>query len=394
MTPLAAMKSSIFSILVALGLLAAGSATATTVSSDPVGFVTVTVPANSDATFALALDRSPALQTVVSSVTGNVVTVSASLTENQYAPTSAERYYLRVKSTVSPTSSIRGMWFDVTANSAGSGNPATSTITLDPASAVAGPNEPLPTIQTMGLAAGDAVIVVPRWTLGTLLINGGGVIPSPDPNSPQGTVRTFNGTASGVNLAPEGTFLYHAGELGPSGWYDADNLGGGVKDALPLLPDTFVIFRNPGPTRTITIVGAVPTGTSIATPVGTFVAGQTQDNLLINPFPVEISLAEAGLSPGPVTGSADIFNPTDIVKVFVEGATGVNVPPGKSYAYYSGPTNGGASPNGWYDLDDLGAGLQDNVKVLKPGRGFIVRKAAAPQPSTVNWIAPRPYSLQ
>lgn len=365
------MKSKIAPVLLAATLLGSVSIFGqTTVTSDPVGFVNVTIQGAADGRLGLPLRRSATLASTVASVAGDVVTVSASGAEcdTAFGAFQPSKHYL-----LSRGGSTEGRWYEVTGRT---GNQ----FTLDRGAAST------TSIQAQGLAATNAVQIIPFWTLNTLFPEGAGVDASPDVFSPLGQVKFTNQDSAGTNLPPSRTFIYHPGGQGPEGWYDLDNLGGGLKDDQPVTPDTYLVLRNPGGSKTITVTGSVPMEKA-STAVVRYQANVAQDNFVVNPFPVPISLAQSKLmETGAVAASPDVFSPTDIVLVFNEGAAGFNVPPSSAYIYHDG-TQG---PAGWYDLNNVGGGVVDSQQILQPGRGFIVRKAGGAV-QTAFWVADKPY---
>lgn len=353
-------------------LLAAGftvSALAQTVTTDPVGFYQVNVNANSDGRIGLGLHRAPVLTTTVASVSENTINLNATLTADQFVYSDGvqnDHFYLLVKG-----GATEGKWYEITDNDAAS-------VTVDQG---ASPE----TVEIQGLLADTQVTVIPFWTLNTLFPDGQGIDASADPFNPTTLIFLNNLQASGTNIWPDRSYLYYNGTEGPIGWYKNGDIDAGVQNNLPLTPDTFVVIRNVSNAKTITVSGSVPM-TDASTEVIRGV--QRQDNLLSNPFPVPITLAESKLlESGAVTASSDPFNPVDLVMMYNPATSARNVPPSKSYFFYDGSQGGDA---GWYESGNLDAGLQDGVKLIQPGDAIVVRKAAG-TPEVANWTATRPY---
>jgi uncharacterized protein (TIGR02597 family) len=367
------MKANTFAALLSLALIGAGSLRAQTATTDPVGFVSVSVGAASDSRLGVPLRRSAALTSMVATggVAGDVVTVTATAGECDTAfgtPFQARKHYL-----ISRAGTTEGRWYEVLGRT---GNQ----FTLDRGAATGS------SIQVQGLAANEAVQIVPFWTLNLLFPEGAGVDASTDVFSPQGLVMFTNQTSAGTNLPPSRSFIYHPGAQGPEGWYDLDDLGGGLKDDEPITPDTYLVLRNPGGAKTITIVGGVPMEKA-STAVVRYQNNVPQDNFVVNPFPIPLTLAQSKLrESGAVSASPDVFSPTDLVLIFNDATSGFNVPPSGAYLYHDG-TQG---PAGWYDINDLGGGPVDSQQLLQPGRGFIVRKAGGAV-QTAFWVADKPY---
>lgn len=349
------------------------------VTTDPVGFVSVNNPANSDTPVGLPLARASVLQTTVVSVAGNVVTVSAGLTASQFvyaAGTQTNHYYLSVKSTVAPASSTKGKWFEITANTGAASN---ATITADGGAS---------TIQAQGLAAGDTVEVIPFWTLNTLLPAGGGITPTADIDSPQDLVLQLPQNVSGTNLGAAKSSIYSTdvANLGVAGWYDSNSFEASGDDAL--VPDSYLVVRNKGAAQTVTVTGSVPMSNKV-TSIVRLAANTKQDNFVVNPFPVPISLPGSNLAEsGAFEATTDIDAPKDVLLVYTGTETGFNAQPSKSYIYSTDTVNLGAA--GWYDASTFDGPYGVNDKVIPAGSGMIVRKASGAIVD-LAWSAPKPY---
>ncbi len=347
-----------------------------TVATDPVGFYTVNVNANSDRVLALGLSRGPVLTTTVASVSDNVVTLNATLTPDQFVFNEGDQnntYYLQVKG--ADGAPAVGKWFEVTDNDA-------STVTLDQGASAN-------TVAAQGLDAGAQVCIIPFWTLNTLFPNGEGLDATSDFFDPADVVRLYTGAEGlGVNVPTGAAIFYYDGSQGGSaGWYNQDTLAGPL-DNLPIAPDSVVTVRNEGEASSLTITGAVPTD-SVSSELVT--AGATRnDNVVGNPFPVPTSLGSNGLrlfESGAVASSSDFFNPVETVRLYDADAEGTNVPPSGIYLYYDGSQGGTA---GWYNADTF-AGPLDNDLLVNPGDAIVVRKAAGVD-GVVDWTVNTPYN--
>ncbi len=359
--------------------LFASLAIATTVSAveantDPVGFVSVTVAANSDAPFSLSLNRPAALQTTVSAVATNTITLNATLTASQFvyaAGTQTNKYFASIKSTVNTNSTVNGKWFEVTANT-------TTAITVDPASVTS--------VQAQGLAAGDTVEIIPFWSFNTLFPSGGGLTATSNIDVPQDLVLLMPQTVAGTNLASAKSYMYVSGSGDLSdGWYNANTFDPVGDDIL--IPDTYFVVRNRGVAQDLTVVGAVPFSAKTSNLVR-LSAGVKQDNFSVNPYPVPLSFTETNLvQSGAFEATTDIDNPKDILLVYDGTETGFNAQPSKAYIYSTDLSNLGAV--GWYNANTFDGPL-DNSKILQSGRGFIIRKASGAV-AEFNWKMPRPF---
>ena len=155
------MKPKTLKTILLAAALAPAALFADTATTTPVGYVTITTPASSDATVTLPLQRAALLKTAVSSVAGNVVTfASAGISADAFvnSPATYTKSYLLVTS-----GPLAGERYPVTANTA-------TTVTVDAGT----------TLQTAGLLAGATFSVIPNWTLGTAFPAGAGVGASQD----------------------------------------------------------------------------------------------------------------------------------------------------------------------------------------------------------------------
>jgi len=354
----------------ALSLALNASVRAQAVTTDPVGFYEVHVNAASDAPLGLGLHRPPALTTTVASVTGNVVALNANLTDHQFVYEDGvqdNRFYLFIKGGM-----VEGKWYEILDNDG-------SSVSIDQGASA-------DDVESQGLAPDDAVCVIPFWTLNTLFPDGEGIDASPDPFNPAGLILVYSGPQTGVNIPPDQSFFYHDGSQGPAGWYENGNLGVGVQDDLAMAPDTYIFVRNFGASKQITISGVVPSSKFTAELI---TSTERQDNLVANPFPIPISLADSKLfESGAVSTSPDPFNPTDLVLLYDSSATGLNHPPAKAYFYH----DGSQGPAGWYENGNLGVGLQDTELLIQPGDAIVVRKAGGVV-SVVDWTVETPYDV-
>ena len=331
------------------------------VETDPVGYVTYTVKAGADNKFSVPMQQASVYSGSVSSVTVGQIDVTGTVPD-----TSAGTHILIV---TTDGGSLEGSWYEVSSNT------ATSITVLD---------DP----ETDGLTSSDTVKVIPAWTLDTLFPSGGDIPSSSDVFSPSATILTNTTNISGINLSPSTTYLYHSGEQGDAGWYDADNLGAGPIGNTVLAPDTYITVRNNSSSdASVVVSGSVPTDTLAIDVVTSTVA---VDNQLANPFPAGLSLTNSNLYSGPggpLAGSSDVFSPTDQLLVYVGIPTSKNPSPSKTIIYHTGE-QGDA---GYYDPNDLGAGTIGSYEI-PAGAAVIIRKAAGTV-STVSWSPTLPYTL-
>lgn len=352
-------------IVLAATSFACGRIEAERIASPVMGFVKQRTVVSSDTVFGLPMHATPAWAGAIANLSGSELTLEASL---DVGALTAKPHYLQVI-----TGDLKGYRFDVTANTA-------TTVMADPNTNA--------NLEAQGLKAGDAIKVIPFWTLGTLFPGGEGIVPSTDPYSPACLLRSFNAGEVGTDHLPTTSYLYYGGnhESVAKGWYDINDFAAGLQDDVPLSPETHIIIRNgAGAAEDFLVQGQVPT-TELGTAVGRFEVDTIQDNLVINPYPVDITLGAAGLiENGAVEGSPDPYNPTDLVR-FLGAPSGYDPLPTSSYLYYSGD----AVAKGWYDINDFGAGLQDGLRI-PAGGAFIIRKGRGAA-GTVMWLPKPPYN--
>lgn len=320
-----AMKIKLLSPLFAVALMGAGSIfaqTQTTATTDPVGFVSNTVPANSDATVSPALQRTAAyVGTVGTLVDTDTITVggtSPGWTTDQFKNT----HYLLIGS-----GDREGLFAEIVGNTADS---------LDVVFFVGN----FGTVVGDKVNVGDQVKIIPFWTLGTLL---------PDGAVADGTtVLLYNRGQAGINKSASVIYTMFAG----FGWFDGPNNG----NSQVIYPDESFVVRAPaGQSVTLTQTGAVPMD-KIRTLLVNPAPGQDQDIRVTSGVPVAATLGS-------------IFNPGaagdgDTVLVFNDAASGQNKSATNVITYFNG--------FGWFDGPTDMSNLQ-----LQPGQGLIYRKAGA-----------------
>ncbi len=370
------MKLIILTTLLAALALGTAPLQAQTVTTDPVGFFTVDINANSDRAVALGLHRDPDIpSTTVTGVQGNVISISAQLTADQYVYVDGvqdDQFYLLVKD-----GTLAGRWYEITDNGTGD-----VTVNQGPYSE---------NVQTQGLVADTSVCIIPFWTLNTLFPDGAGLDANSAFFTPTNFVLLSSQTGQGTNLPFDKVYFYYDGtdNVQPAGWYDNGNPFGGepIEDTL-VPPDSYLVVRNAGSAKTITVEGAVPTTPS---DVALVTDNVQQDNQTVNPFPIPVSLNQLQLAQsGAVTAGSSVFSPVDFVLIYDQAQSGQNSFPSKVYFYHDGTDF--VLPQGWYDNSNPFAGKVGDDKIIAPGASITIRKAAS-SPGLVNWEAPRPYTL-
>lgn len=345
-----------YSLLGATLLLAIAPYAKAQVTTDPVGFVSTSVPANSDATIALPLNRSAVYKGVIQSISGSTITVagtSPAWTTNQFVqslPSQVTTYAVQLAS-----GAKEGMIGKVTANGAN-----TLTIELDAGDDLTG----VQTEAASGAGLGDHIDVMPYWTPATLFS-------STPPTGLQ--LQGFVGAGTGVNLGASELYA-HAGS---NVW--EDGITGDVATNTPLRFGMSLVVRNSSASPfSISIAGAVPMST-FRIRLATLAGNRAQDLYFGYMSPVPESLSTAGNPSVPVgqqTKNALGFPAQvgDSILGFDNSATGINKGASEIYTW---------SGTAWED-DINGGEVSYNVK-LNPGVGYVFRKAATASATSVVW---------
>ncbi|MCX6858256.1 MAG: TIGR02597 family protein [Verrucomicrobia bacterium] len=351
------------------------TASAQTATTDPVGFTTITANANSDCPIGLPLNRAPVLQTTISGISGNVLTVNATLVASAYvytSPTQTNYFYVSIKSTVNSASSVNGKWFQVLSNTS-------TTITVDPSNPA--------TVQVQGLAVGDTIEIIPFWTLNTLFPNGQSLTATSNLNILQDLISELPQDIAGVNLStkPSSCYCTDLTEVAAPGWYNANTLE--ATGDNPIVPDSYLILKNKGASQPTTITGTVPMSNKTSSIVR-LVSGR-QDNFIVNPFPIAISLPETNLfESGAFEVTTNVNSVKDILYVWNGSETGFNISASKTYIYTNDLSE--VPSAGWYDANTLAGPFLLVDKLVPAGGSMIVRKANGPAVE-ISWKAPKPY---
>jgi uncharacterized protein (TIGR02597 family) len=354
------------SLLVVASLLSFSSLTA--VETDPVGYITKTVNANSDLKLGLPLQQAPVLSSSVDSVVTSTVTVSATVPD-----VTTSVHYLWVTS-----GTLLGNWYTVTGSTSNSVSVAED-------------------LADEGLTSTDTFQIVPFWTLDTLFPSGGGVPQSSDVFAASGQVQLSNLSGTGINISTGSAYMYSDGsQIGiygiAEGWLDVNNPFGGAQGSVLVTPASYITIRNStGSSSDIVNVGNVPTVT-LANNVLSSSSG-AQDSQISNPFPAAVQLGSSGLiEDGVVRGSSDVFAPLDQLQIYPASPSGINPSTSSSYIYSDGSQLGiYGIPEGWLDVNNPFGGTK-NTDEIPAGAAIIVRRAAGTD-ELVSWSPSTPYTL-
>jgi len=339
-----------------LTLCSTTASVAATATTDPVGYNTISLLANSDTYVSVPFHRPASFVGQVSSSASNVITVAGTpgWTASQFvyaSGTQANTYYAFIRS-----GTKEGNYYTVTANSA-------NTLTID----LAGDT-------LTGLAANDSISVIPYWTLGTLF-------PSTDvgvsfTTSSIATINTSvivpNLNGAGTNLSAGATYFYFNNAWRVVGQSFAINKNDDI-----LLPDTYFIVRNTNSATagTFTSTGSVPMKKAVVV-LNTNGNGQ-QDNPVAITRPVAVSLADSGLVTSGAFGiTPNWLSPTDTLLVFDNTVSAINKSASGTYYYYN---------NGWRKIGSAPTVDFGTTPIFGPGNGVIVRKATVVGASPSIW---------
>lgn len=342
------MKTYTYSLLLAAA--ATGMAFGQTAYTTPVGYVALgdttvgqpAVKANTDVAISLPLNRPTEYAGAVSATTSTTITLAGTpaFTANQWAPGAATPYLVTIKS-----GTENGFIGLITSNTVD-----TLTVTAVTAGSLVAPN----------VAAGDTVQISKAWTLSAFL---------PVGSVPNGTrLLVYNGTSSGVNLAPNTTYSYNSTT---TNW----TVGPTISNNVILYPGESYVLRSPAALSIATLVvsGEVPIGNS-RTFIDKITAGVGQDTRLSYFGAGEEIIGDSGLgaSLGLVSG--------DRLLAFNNSAAGLNKSPNETLTYTAGTNTWAIGPNN-----------VTSTYTLKAGRGYVIRRAAAAPVGSLDWKDTQTY---
>lgn len=342
----------------AAGLLAVALSpvSAQSVTTTPVGAVSVTALANSDTLLSPTLVRPSVYEGTVSAVSGNELTLrdfSFDANVLQYSQgVQSNTYYLQVVS-----GSSAGHFSTVISNS-------TTSATLEFESDI-----------IAGLAEGDRVVIRPYWTLRTLFPaeNAGVsfVASTSTFNSGRRTELLFpNLTSLGINKSAAATYFYF------QYWRKQGDLSPDRGDVI-IPPGSFFTVRgnNSSTNTTLALVGVVDVN-KLATPLLATV-GQKNDNPVTQPRPIGIALGSLGLESAFVP-STSTFNSGrgDELLVFSSESAVKNRSASATYFYFGY----------WRKVGDLSP--DQATTIIPAGSALVIRKKALTESAVIDWVLP------
>lgn len=340
-------------ILCSLAALALAQGSLFAVNTDPVGFVSVSVPANSDATIAVPLNRTSEFKGLTSAFTGIsgsvTITVAGSpgWTPGQFVPlaTANKTYALQFAS-----GAKEGLTLPITGNAADS-----VTVTVSAADDLSGV-----------LANGEQIDIMPYWTPATILTS----------TTPTGTqLLGFQAPNAGINVGNSEQYTCS----GPGTWEDDINFGQDGTHVPLKFGGALIIRNNSASVLPVSFVGGVPMSTHrirLATQAGNV----PQDIAFGFMSPIPEKLSSVGDPSIPVGQQTANFlqlpvSVGDQILGFDNSTTGINK--GNSIQFTWSGTE-------WEDDINFGQ-VANYLTTLNPGFGYIYRKAASPTPTSVVW---------
>jgi uncharacterized protein (TIGR02597 family) len=332
-----AMKKLHFSLLL-LTLL--GTAVQAQVTTDPVGFLNVTVPANSDAIISVPLNRAASFKGMIQSISGNVMTIagtSPAWTANlfvQSLPSQIDTYAVLIASGTN-----EGMTAKITANGA-------NTLTVQLAT---GDNlSAVKTEAVNGAGLGDQIDIMPYWTPSSLISS-----------IPDGTeMYAFDNTTTGQNVSPTTLLQFFTG----FGWYETVGFTDQSNRPMPF-GTGFILRNNSSSSISAPLTGSVPMSSNRLI-LRTLAANTNQDQTIGYMSPVPTVLGTVNL------GAQD----NDELYLFDNSASGKNKSPSTLLIYFGGL---------WYN--SLTFADVTSTTILQPGNAMIYRKKSTSSPQNFVW---------
>ncbi len=341
------MKSSPFLLALVLGTALPTATVHAQTYAPPVGFRTFFLEGGADTPVVPTLMRPAVHRGTAATVSGTSVTLDNNFTSSALTG-AASAYYLQA---VDGTAA--GRFAALTSVSATGVVLATD-------------------LNAAGLAAGDAVQIVPFWTLATLFPSGNGLYASASIFAPASRVLVPDETSAGINLSSPHIYFYHDGSQTDAGWYEDGNLAAGRQDDLILSPDRYLMVRHPSGTdyTYISLKGEI----SLA-PLGSTVvrrqADTPQDHALGIALSTDLTLAQLDLAASDAfSASPNVLAPTDRLLVYPTAPDSTNVSAIAIYFYH----DGSQMTAGWYREGALGDGLA-NTTVITGGSRVTIRRA-------------------
>lgn len=350
------------------------------VATNPVGYMSITCPANSDTIVGLPLRQNAAFSGTISAAPDTTTTPGSAILTLSGTPgltpgAYAGSYYVKFADTTPVAAAGDGQWFSITANAA-----STITVTLNGG--------------TIAADSGARLEVLKFWTLNELFnpalcttspsTTGNAIVASTSTTTfGRRTSLLFPDlTTNGINLAPSAIYYVHNSIWKRSGADPIDTDYGSTQ----LWPDMYLTIRHTSAvtaSTTYTVTGEVEVGDFVI-PLSTQAAAQ-QDNFIAVTRPVDVSLDNLNL--GGTTAfvsstSETTFGRRDQLMVFDNTLQLQNKAPSAIYFYHAGI---------WKKSGSLVASQNYGTDVIRAGAGFMIRKYQSGTGATVFWKNTNPY---
>ncbi|GEP44638.1 TIGR02597 family protein [Brevifollis gellanilyticus] len=332
--------------------------------TDPVGFVSVTVPAHSDAILAVPLNRAAEFKGVIQSISGNVITVAGTpgWTANAFAPgvTANKTYAVQIAS-----GAKEGLVGRVTANSNN-----TLTVTLAASDDLTGIGTVAAPVDPDGAgpltAQSDQIDVMPYWTPSALF----------GTNAAAGSqFLGFQDANAGINVGNSEQYTCTT----PGSWEDDINFGQDATHAVLDFGSGFIIRNNGNTTMSLSFVGSVPMSKH-RTRLATKSNNVAQDIAIgfMSPVPEKLSTVGDPTVAVPQQTANFLNFPVavgDKILGFDNSLPGINKGNSVQFTW-----------NGTEWEDDINFGQVANYQTtLQPGFGYIYRRAATGTANSLVW---------
>lgn len=341
-----------------LGICIALPASAQSVTTVPVGAVTLEALANSDSYFSIPLVRPSIFEGVVSAKSGTTLSLSGAsfgTNELQYAAgIQSNTYYIQIAS--------------------GAASGQFSTILSNTANAVATEYESdiLGSVQV-----GDRVVIRPYWTLGTLFpaSSAGASFVASTSNFTAGrrTEILFpDVTTVGVNKSPASLYFFN------SYWRKSGSVSENKNDTI-IPPDTYIIIRgnNYATSTKLVISGAVQPGPQVVSLLSS--SSTRNDNPAGGVLPIDTPLEDLNLvEEGAFIVSTSNFTAGrgDELLLFDNAIAAKNKAPSTVYFYNS------------YWRKSGSVATNQNTTLIPAGSAYVIRKKQTLSNETTDWKQP------
>ncbi len=356
------MKTTIYSLLAAA---ACGMAFGQTAYTTPVGYVTQTLPANSDSILSLPVRKSAVAASAVSGAPDTTTIPGSAILTMSGTPGYTVNAFQNTHYAKFTSGTDLGKYFVITANAA-------DTLTVNLNGAI------------LNAVSTDTLEVIKFWTLNELfsptasttdpLTTGNAIVASTSTLAAGRRTSLFvpDLTSPGSNLAPSATYYVHGGLWKKQGQGNTDF------GATQLWPDIYFIIRHPSTVTaatTYTASGEVETKQfDIALRTQAAIA---QDNFIGLPRPVDITLNALNLantSAFLTSTSTLAAGRRDQIFVYDNAVISQNKSPAATYYYHAGLWKKQGQGNTDFGTD-----------VIKAGAGVIIRKYQSGTGATANW---------